>query len=189
MREGKTLTRPMSIETRQHELFNVDLGEGAPRKALIAGMLITVVWCGLLLLVIGAPSARTATLFILPPALLTLFGWRENESNGRRRNITVWVLAARWLVSGHRPVIALGRQESTQHERSVVRRVGDRLGNGDPLTLLMPWRAQEERTHERTQVSTGRVERMGGRVQLLGTEAAAGLMRDRNQKKRKGKTR
>lgn len=177
----------MSVETRQHELFNVDLGEGVPRKALVAGMVVMVAWWAVLSLVMGTPTAQTTTLYLLPPALVTIFGWRESERNPRRRNITEWVLAIRWIITGHQPVIGLGRQSDTAHQRSVLVRVGDRFGNGDALALLMPWRAEEGTHASRQEQPTGRAERLGGRVQLVGTDTAAS-MRAR-QKKGKGKRR
>lgn len=178
----------MSVETRQHELFNVDLGEGVPRKALVAGMVVMLAWWALLGLILGMPTAESATLYILPPALVTLFGWRESERNPRRRNITEWVLAGRWITTGHRPVIGLGRQGSPAHQRSVIARIGDRLGNGDALALLMPWRIEEgTKASKQERPHAGRGERLGGRVQMVGTEAAA-AMRERKTKG-KGKSR
>lgn len=195
MREGRTLTRPMSIETRQHDLFNVDFGEGAPRKALVAGMVITMVWVVLMWLVLGPPTTNTSTLYILPPALLTVIGWQESESNPRRRKITQWVLAARYVITGHRPVIGLGRKEGRAYERPLIGRVADRFSNGDPWALVMPWRVEEARMQEGTtperQAPAGRPVWFGGRVHLVGTDAAAALMRSREAaattKKRKGK--
>lgn len=176
----------MSIETRQHELFNVDLGEGAPRKALIAGIVLSVTWWGFLALLLGQPSRFTATLFIFPPVMLTIFGWQESANNPRRRKITEWVLALRYLAVGHRPVVALGRQQGPGHERGLMERIAQRFAGGDALALLMPWRVHDESTKERKHAITraaGRTERVGGRVQLVGTNAAEQLMRSRQDKK------
>lgn len=182
MREGRTLTRPMSIETRQHDLFNIDFGEGAPRKALVAGLILTTLWFVVMWALLGPPTSNTGTLYILPPALLTVYGWQESESNPRRRKITQWVLAARYVVAGHRPVIGLGRKDGPAYERSLLRRVADRFGSGDAKALVMPWRAEEARMQASTtarQAPTGRPVWFGGRVHLVGTDAAAALMHRR----------
>ncbi|GAA1746266.1 hypothetical protein [Nostocoides vanveenii] len=192
MREGKTLTRSMQIETRQHELFNLDLGEGAPRRALVAGLLITGVWGVLLFIVLGAPSKTTATLWIMPPALLTVYGWRESAANPRRRRVTEWALMIRWILRGHRPVIALGRRVGAAYDRSLLQRVGDRLGGGDVLAVIAPWRtepgqrARPERTARWGRPAVLRAKK----VQITGTATAESLMAraERQQSKpRKGR--
>ena len=46
-RTGRTVSRQLHIESRQHELFGVDLGEGIPRKVLLIGAIAFVLWAGL----------------------------------------------------------------------------------------------------------------------------------------------
>lgn len=178
MREGRTLTRTMQIETRQHELFNVDLGEGAPRAALVAGFLLVITWAGVLFLLLGAPTRVTFTLYVLPPSLLTIYGWRESPTNPRRRRVTDWALALRWIARGHRPVVALGRQPSAGRTRGLWQRCGERLGVEDLAALLMPWRAAagtKGRTH--ANMPAGRPASLGGRVHLTGTTESERIMR------------
>lgn len=190
MREGKTLTRSMQIETRQHELFNLDLGEGTPRRALVAGLLIATAWGLLLFIVLGRPRASTATLWIMPPALITIYGWRESVQNPRRRRVTEWALAIRWITRGHRPVIALGRRAGRPYERTLAQRVAARLGNGDLLGVVMPWRAHAA-GHERPEPAArwGRAAVVGGqRVHLTGTDAIdAAMSREQRRTAKRGR--
>lgn len=185
MREGKTLTRTMSIETRQHELFNIDLGEGAPRAALVAGLIVTAVWCFLMWLILGAPGKGTFTLFVLPPALLTVYGWRESENNPRRRRVTDWALAIRFVIRGCRPIVALGRR-AVGHSRGLLDRIGDRFAGGDLRALVMPWRVNSP-THAARKHARMNADGVtyGGRVHITGTQAAERLMQRAAAKRRK----
>ncbi len=174
-REGQTLTRTMGFETRQHELFGIDLGEGAPRRMLVWGALCCAIWWGLLYLIFGAPLPGAVFFWLAPPVFLAYYGWRDGRTR-RRRKITEWVLTARWLHRGHEPVIALGRREATGAERMhPIDRIGHRFGHDDPLALVIPWRAAPERRHERPSpparagAPVGRTQT----VQLTSTETAA----------------
>lgn len=148
-REGQTLTRTMGFETRQHELFGIDLGEGAPRRMLVWGALCCIVWWGLLFLIFRSVSPNLFFFWLAPPIFLAVYGWRDGRT-GRRRKITEWALTARWLARGHEPVIALGRHPAARSERmSLLDRLGHRFGHDDPLALVLVWRAAPERRHER----------------------------------------
>lgn len=57
---GRTLTRHFHIETRQHELFNIDLGEGVPRRMLMFGVVVVLAWVALMAPIVGAPNCRAA---------------------------------------------------------------------------------------------------------------------------------
>ena len=178
----------MNIETRQHDLFNVDLGEGVPRRALIAAIVMYLIWWTVLVVLIGSPNKHTAVLFVAPPALLTFFGWQETERNPQRRHITEWALTLRWLAKGHRPVIALGRVSGRGHERTLLERLGSRLGGGDPMSLLLPWRMNDPDSNPRRHArmtATGRPARLGGRVQMIGLDHAEAQMQRRARRGRR----
>ncbi|MFD9819070.1 hypothetical protein [Streptomyces violascens] len=116
MRIGRTYTEHFRIDTRQHEILGVDLGEGIPRRALLLGMALYAVWDGALLLLFGLPSRFTATLYILPPLVTVVYGVQRSRRLDRRWNITNWSLAVRYLVLGHRPIINGGRRAATRSE-------------------------------------------------------------------------
>lgn len=173
-REGQTLTRTMGFETRQHELFGIDLGEGAPRRMLVWGALCCALWWGLLFLIFRGIDPSFFFFWLAPPVFLAVYGWRDGRT-GRRRKITEWALAARWLTRGHQPIIALGRHAPDPAERmSVLERVGHRFGHDDPLAVVLAWRASPERRHDRPSpparsgATAGRVHT----VQLVSTTAA-----------------
>ena len=174
-REGQTLTRTMGFETKQHELFGIDLGDGAPRRMLLWGVLCCIIWWGLLYLIFGSPHPKAMFFWMAPPALMAVYGWRDGRTR-RRRKVTEWVLTARWLHRGHAPVIALGRHEATRAEGMTwLERLGHRFGHDDPLALVIPGRAAPERRLDRPApparpgAPVGRTHR----VQLTGTDTAA----------------
>ncbi|WUJ70094.1 hypothetical protein OG809_34000 [Kribbella soli] len=90
MRVGRTLTHHFEIETRQYDLLGIDLGEGARRRMIIFGAVIIVLWIALLFPFIGVPKKPTVSLYVVPPFVITAFGWRPGKFHERR-----WVL--RWL--------------------------------------------------------------------------------------------
>ncbi|MFE0654367.1 hypothetical protein ACFVZH_38115 [Streptomyces sp. NPDC059534] len=116
MRRGHTYTRQFDIDPRQHELLGVDLGEGAPRRALVLGLILFVVWTGPLLLLFGLPSEISFTAYFLPPIVTAVYGTQRSVKVEQRWNITRWALSARYLVIGHRPIICGGRRAATRSE-------------------------------------------------------------------------
>lgn len=179
MREGRTLTRTMQFEPRQHELLGLDLGDGPPRRALIFGIVLTAAWWVLMFAVFRAPQKGTFLLWVLPPGLLGVYGWRESAVTDRRRKVTEWALALRWLRRGHRPIIALGRHEpSAAEQMRVADRIGHRLGHDDPLAVFMPWRLDPSSNHasqdagKQARSRSGQAVTLNQEVQLFGTETA-----------------
>ncbi|MFI7329665.1 hypothetical protein ACIBQ3_34130 [Streptomyces rubiginosohelvolus] len=94
----------------------MDLGEGIPRRVLILTAVLYLVWDGLLLLLLGLPTKLSATLYLLPPGLIVAYGARPSTSVPRRIALTGWAISARYLITGHRPVICGGRRAATRSE-------------------------------------------------------------------------
>ncbi|MEU6467488.1 hypothetical protein [Streptomyces sp. NPDC046976] len=113
---GRTYTKHFDLETRQHELLGLDLGEGAPRRALVLGLTLYALWTGSLLLLFGLPGKVTFTLYFLPPLITAVYGTQRSRTIERRWNITRWALGARYLVLGHRPLINAGRRAASRSE-------------------------------------------------------------------------
>ncbi|MFJ6239541.1 hypothetical protein ACIQH0_36275 [Streptomyces griseus] len=116
MRTGHTYTDHFRLETRQHELLGLDLGEGIPRRVLVLALVLYVLWDGALLLLLGLPSKATATLYLLPPGLVVAYGARPSTRVPRRLALTGWAITARYLITGHRPVICGGRRAAYRSE-------------------------------------------------------------------------
>lgn len=114
-RTGRNFTRDLSIEARQHSIMGLDLGEGPSRRVVAFGAIVFPVWLLAMWPLLGVPSPQTFTLYFLPPAIITWFGMREGNPK-RRRRITQWVLALRYPLIGHRPIIKLGRVRPTSAE-------------------------------------------------------------------------
>jgi hypothetical protein len=116
MRIGRTLTHHFEIETRQYDLLGIDLGEGARRRMILFGAVITLVWVGLLVLIFGWPDKPTVSLYVVPPFVITAFGWRPGKNHERRRRVTEWALAVRYALRAHRPIIGLGARAADKTE-------------------------------------------------------------------------
>ncbi|MFD3714928.1 hypothetical protein [Streptomyces sp. NPDC058677] len=126
-RVGHTYTRHFDLETRQHEIFGMDLGEGPSRRMLVTGVVVYVLWTGSLLMMFGLPSQLTFTLYFAPPAVITYYGAQRSRRNERRWNLTQWALWVRYLTLGHRPVINGGRRAAERHEwMPMSARLGER---------------------------------------------------------------
>jgi hypothetical protein len=131
MRVGRTLTHHFEIETRQYDLLGIDLGEGARRRMIIFGAVIIVLWVALLFPFIGVPKKPTVSLYIVPPFVITAFGWRSGKFHERRRRVTEWALSVRYALRAHRPIIGLGARaaDKTEYlpwrERISTRKVAD----------------------------------------------------------------
>ncbi|HEY0471453.1 MAG TPA: hypothetical protein VGD34_07295 [Kribbella sp.] len=116
MRVGRTLTHHFEIETRQYDLLGIDLGEGARRRMIIFGAVIIIVWVALLVPFIGVPRKPTVSLYVVPPFVITAFGWRAGKHHERRRRVTEWALAVRYALRAHRPIIGLGARAADKTE-------------------------------------------------------------------------
>ncbi|OKI50345.1 hypothetical protein [Streptomyces sp. MJM1172] len=126
-RVGHTYTRHFDLDTRQHEILGLDLGEGPSRRLLVTGAVLYAVWAGGMLLLFGAPSKITFTLYAAPPGVITFYGAQRSKANERRRNLAQWSLFLRYLMVGHRPVINGGRRAAARSEWLPMRaRLGDR---------------------------------------------------------------
>ncbi|MFE1384236.1 hypothetical protein ACFW6S_35360 [Streptomyces sp. NPDC058740] len=170
MRTGTTYTRHFDIETRQHELLGLDLGEGAPRRALVLGFVLFGVWTGGLLLLFGLPSQVTFTAYFLPPLLVAILGTQRSRKNDRRWNITNWALAARYLTLGHRPIVCGGRRAAARSEW-IPRRA--RWGSkGDSLRRESVRRRREYETDsELPAITAGAPITLDARPRLYGPDA------------------
>lgn len=152
-RTGRTLTRTIEIEPRQHDLFGMDLGEGPLRGQLVFGMLCFAVWLAITLppsfLFGSGPSPNSALWFLAPPAALTVLGWRRTDENPRRRKVTQGLLALRYVISGHEPIVTMGRHVARSDAVRLRDRVAGRFGKGDLLALADPTRLHKAPTKQR----------------------------------------
>lgn len=186
MRTGRTLTRHFQLETRQHDLFGVDLGEGIPRSTLALGAVAFTVWTGLLLAVFGIPAAKFASFYVLPPGLVTVFGARRSRTVDRRRNVTCWGIAARYLTVGHLPVVCGGRRDADRPERVAVRaRWAVRAERAAAIPALAVWAQRWDTAATDAAVPGGAPVVWAQRARLHGPDRMAAL-RSRRLTSRKG---
>lgn len=178
-RTARNYTGAFQLETRQHTLLGIDLGEGPPRKPLVFGLVVFALWIPLLWVILDGPSRTTATLFILPPALLTWFGAQKAPNNPRRFRFTTWVLAIVFVLRGHLPIISLGRRRSTRAERTPwSQRRDDYPWNRRPA-WERPW-SDDEPIEER-----GKAVRMQMKARLMGNDHVAQVRQRRDETGRK----
>jgi hypothetical protein len=116
MRVGRTLTKAFGVETRQHELLGMDLGEGPKRSHLRMALVIGVLWILLCVPFVGVPNPYTLSIYVLPPGLLLAFGTQESPSQPRRVRLTDWLLALRYSFTAHRPIVWLGSRRADPKE-------------------------------------------------------------------------
>ncbi|MEU2086527.1 hypothetical protein ABZ569_32230 [Streptomyces albus] len=143
MRTGHTFTRHWDLETKQHELLGVDLGEGVARRGLVLALVLLAAWTLPLLLIFGLPGVYTVSLYLSPPIVLAIYGAQRSGRTERRRNMTQWALRVRYLTLGHRPIVCGGRRAASRDEWIPLRdRWGERadiitdLPGLAPLTIL-----------------------------------------------------
>lgn len=113
---GRTVTKQLKIETRQHELMGLDLGEGPRRRDLLLALVVIPVWVAFVWLILGPPNKYTSLLYMAPPMLFLVYGIQEHSRNPRRMNITQWTLALRHGISGHKPLIRGGVRRPSRGE-------------------------------------------------------------------------
>lgn len=134
--QGRTLTRHFHIETRQHEIFNYDLGEGIPRRMFVFGMCVTAAWVLILSPILGLPNKYTFSIYAMPPVVFAYFGYQESNTQARRRNITQWAIKSRYMTVGHRPIISLGGRAAY---RSEYLPLSERIPFEAAIRRLIPW--------------------------------------------------
>lgn len=193
MRSGKVLTRTIEQEPKQHTFMGVDLGEAVPRGQLMMGLIAYAVWVAIWLpplLLLGWFNQITVTLVLMPPMVVSMFGWRKAENNPRRRNITQWVMAMRWVKAGHEPVVVLGRHRAHRHAMRLRDRLALRFGDGDLLAIALPGRQDRGTASDRRVRGRGKPQiTFRPTVQIVDSTAADKLLstpaRRRVQFKRK----
>lgn len=100
-----TDTRHTNLETRQYDVFGMDLGEGIPRSAIKVAALLFTPWL-LLLLVLDAPfmTGVWPTVWISPPLVATwLLTSRDGSGRVRLRGARDAVVF--WVIRSHRASI------------------------------------------------------------------------------------
>ncbi|MFJ2217851.1 hypothetical protein ACIQVO_36460 [Streptomyces sp. NPDC101062] len=184
MRTSHTYSRHWDIETRQHELLGLDLGEGLPRTTLKYGAVIFPLWWGMWLLLIGFPPQPAIPLFLLPPLGLTYFGAKRSTAYWRRTNLLMWGVRLNFLHQGVKPVIGRGRVPAP---KGGLRLRAQRLGERAPQLTQMPAFGPLFTTGADTPdaaESFGRPAQLRPRLRMYGPDTVA-KARDKTAKKRR----
>ncbi|MFK0142544.1 hypothetical protein [Streptomyces murinus] len=173
MRTSNTYTRHWDIETRQHELLGLDLGEGLPRTTLKYGAVIFPLWWGLWLLVIGFPPQPAIPLFLLPPLGATYFGAKRSTAYWRRTNLLMWGVRLNFLHHGVKPIIGRGRIPAPKAGlRLRTQRLGERAPQLGEMPAFGPLFATDTDSSDAAE-SNGRPARLRPRLRMYGPDAVA----------------
>lgn len=178
-REGRTVSRQLKIESRQYDLGLLDLGEGVTRRALFLAALIFPAWGWLVFSVTHAFNPNMMLLYILPPGLFLFYGTADSPHNQRRMIFTQAILRVRYALTGHRPVIRLGRRKADRREFLPL---SVRFGDSLSMFIAKFKHPERERGAEQAPVSiTPTVWMIGGdQLDAIGARELA----RRNKKKR-----
>lgn len=176
MLTGRTLTKDLKIEARQHEIFGLDLGEGPKRTTIFLTLAVFAVWVPICWLVFGAllhVEAKTMfSLFIIPPGVFLAFGLQESTKQPRRARITEWALTVRYALSNHRPIIRLGQRVASRNEFVPA---SHRFRGQFWREHVTPWRVAPawetpEPEHDRLDLPVGPAIRLNQKARLIGQE-------------------
>lgn len=169
MIEGRTFTKHFHIETRQHELFNMDLGEGVPRRMFVFGVAVVLLWVAVLWPFLGMPDQNTFSFYVIPPILFAYFGFQDSDRQPRRKNLVQWAIKVRYMTTGHRPVVRLGRRAAFRTEYLSL---GERIPFEGIVRKVAPWALQPEWEREDNtqggEIQTGRPIAFSQSVTLYG---------------------
>ncbi|MFF8786911.1 hypothetical protein [Streptomyces sp. NPDC015125] len=188
MRTSSTYSRHWDIETRQHELLGLDLGEGLPRTTLRYGAAIFPLYWGGWLLLFGFPAQGAAPLFLLPPLGLTYYGAKRSATYWRRTNLLVWAIRLNYLHTGVRPVLGRGRIPAPKPGMKLrVRRLGEQLPQLAELPSLAPLFAPAEDDGPDQAESYGPAARIRPRLRAYGPDAVAKARAKYRKKQRRSK--
>ena len=148
-REGRTVSRQLRIETRQYDLL-IDLGEGIARRNLFLVGLVFPTWWFLVFNMTHVFNPNLMLLYVVPPSLFMIYGTHESRGNSRRMIFTQAILRARYALTGHRPVIRMGRRKADRREYVPL---SVRFGDGLSLLIEKFKRAERESDTEQAPVS------------------------------------
>lgn len=145
MLTSRTVTKALRIESKQHELFGFDLGEGIDRKKFGLGILAFAVWVVItwpLMSWTGILATRpdVGSLIILaPPIVLIMLGLQPDDDLPQRMRLTPLALKIRYILVGCKPIIHLGRRHAERAERpTMAERLGrDRDGTERPTQPIV----------------------------------------------------
>ncbi|GLF98285.1 hypothetical protein [Streptomyces yaizuensis] len=189
MRTSYTYSRHWDVETRQHELLGLDLGEGLPRTTLRYGAVVFPLYWGTWLLLFGFPPQPLAPLFLLPPLALTYYGAKRSAAYWRRTNLLVWAIRLNYLHTGVRPVHGRGRIPSPKPGlRLRARRLGEQVPQLTELPTFAPLFAQDETQQADRAEFYGQPAQIRPRLRAYGPDAVANARAKYRKKQRRSKS-
>ncbi|MEV1040461.1 hypothetical protein AB0J01_27985 [Streptomyces sp. NPDC050204] len=182
MRTSHTHTTHWDLETRQHELLGIDLGEGVSRTTLRYGLISVGTWWTGWLVLFGFPSQTAVPAFLMPPIFLTYAGSKRSLTYWRRTNLLVWGVRAQYLLHGVRPVIGRGRIPVHRLGlRLRARRLGERLAHLPQFPGIGALFAARGTDPAHT---VGEAAQLTPRVRLYGPDAVAKSRRRQHKRRR-----
>lgn len=102
---GRSLTRLLYFEPKQHTIGRLDLGDRFGRKQLVVVISTTLLWVLLMYTLFGWPSAPFISIYITLPGFISFMATLPAKDGSRRWRLTQWVLKLRFVFSSHKGVV------------------------------------------------------------------------------------
>ena len=106
MSEARIHTRSFEFPRKLYQIGPMGLKDGLEVDFLKIGGLFLVAWFAALTLLFGLPTQVTFPLYVTIPVVIVYWGFTPDPKHARRRRLVAWMLAARYALVGHIPIVA-----------------------------------------------------------------------------------
>lgn len=171
MRVGRTFSERFRVETRQHNLMGLDLGEGPKRRDLRIALMLSAIWLLICVPIIGVPNQVTTSVYVIPPALIIALGVQPSTVHPQRIRLFEWTRRWHYALVGSQTVVNLGRRRPGRQEQVPL---AERVHWRQIGRYILPWTigpAWEQGHREGHPVGPlARPARISQKVRLIGND-------------------
>lgn len=106
MSEARIHTRSFEFPRKLYQIGPMGLKDGLEVDFLKIGGLFLLAWFAALTLLFGLPTQATFPLYVTIPVVIVYWGFTPDPKHARRRRLVAWMLAVRYALVGHIPIVA-----------------------------------------------------------------------------------